>query len=67
MSEITTIPLEYVGPPNQEWFDGTQYVTLVAGRRYQVDSKLADYLCASAPTHWTRPSAPAAKAAATKE
>ncbi len=58
--------LEWIGPPNQEWHDGEKDLTLVAGRRYQVEEGLARYLVESCTTHWKRPDVPKA-AIATKE
>lgn len=65
MSDKASVLLEYIGPPNQDWFDGTDYVTLVAGRRYPVDASLADYMVEHDSRHWKRPEPP--KAAARKE
>lgn len=63
------ILLEYIGPGNQEWFDGEKNVTLVAGRRYQVPAALASYMAEHDTNHWKRPDSPPAKqeAATTKE
>jgi hypothetical protein len=49
------VTLEYIGPPNQEWYDEGKQVKLVAGRRYQVEATLAEYMAEHNPRHWKRP------------
>jgi hypothetical protein len=61
------VTLEYIGPPNQEWFDGDKTVQLVAGRRYQVEEQLASYLVERNTRHWKRPAPPQRETAAVKE
>ncbi len=67
MSENEKVLLEYIGPANQEWFDGVKQLTLVPGRRYQVNAGLAQYMVEHDTGHWKRPDPPAKDAAAKKE
>ena len=62
------ITLEYIGPPNQEWFDpaAQKQVTLVAGRRYPIPADIAEEWL-KADTHWKRPEPARASGAAVKE
>jgi hypothetical protein len=61
------VTLEYIGPPHQDWYDGERIITLVAGRRYQVDATLAEYMVERNPRHWKRPEPPTRETAAAKE
>ena len=67
MSAPQKVTLEYIGPPKQEWFDGEQMRELVAGRRYQVDATLAQYMVEHDTRHWKRPDPPKRETAAVKE
>ena len=50
------ITLEYIGPPNQECFDEAgNKLSLVPGRRYQVNAVLAAYRVEHDANHWKRP------------
>ena len=62
MSDLK-VTLEYIGPANQEWFDGDKQVSLVPGRRYQIPEALATYMVEHDTGHWKRPEPPKAKAA----
>jgi hypothetical protein len=66
MTEHEKTMLEYIGPSNASWFDGDKDVTLVAGRRYQIPTALAEYWLVQSAGHWKRPDPPTA-AIATKE
>lgn len=60
---VEKVTIEYIGPPNQEWFDGERNVALIAGRRYSVESSLAQYMVEHDTGHWKRPDPPKAPAA----
>lgn len=49
------VTLVYIGPADQDWFNEGRQITLVAGRRYQVESALADYMVEHDTRHWKRP------------
>jgi hypothetical protein len=65
MSTEQKVTLEYIGPVDQEWFDGTAMMKLIAGRRYQVAEPLATYMVEHDTRHWKRPAPP--KASGPKE
>jgi len=57
------LTLEYIGPANQEWYDGDTTRQLVPGRRYQIPEALGLYMVEHDTGHWKRPAPPQAKAA----
>jgi hypothetical protein len=61
--DTKNVTLEYIGPANQEWYDGDKTVSLVPGRRYQIPEALATYMVEHDTGHWKRPTPPRATAA----
>ncbi len=53
------VTLEYIGPSGVIAFDATgSQITLIAGRRYQMDAELAAYRLQRDIHHWKRPESP---------
>ena len=66
MSDKILVTLEWIGPSgSQEWHDheGDKHV-LVAGRRYQVEAGLAEYMVSHDSNYWKRPEPPKREPAA---